>query len=91
MQQSLALFSTEVGVGIAQDESNRGEEVTLAGTIATDDNIVLWRKGLNDRLVLVAVIMQRLVILMAQSGGEQLSSTHLLKPWMMICFTYILG
>lgn len=62
MQQSLTLFSAEVGVGIAQDESNRGKEVTLAGTIATDDNIVLWRKGLNDRLVLVAVIMQTLVI-----------------------------
>lgn len=59
MQKSLTLFSTEVSVGIAQDESNRGKEVTLAGTIATNDNIVLGRKRLNDRLVLVAVIMKR--------------------------------
>lgn len=63
MQQSLALFSAEVSVGIAQDESNCREEVALARTIATDDNIVLWRKGLNDRLVLVAVVMRKLVII----------------------------
>lgn len=50
----MALFSTEMGVGIAQDETNGGKEITLAGPIATDDDIVLGRKRLNDRLVLVA-------------------------------------
>lgn len=54
VEESLALFAPHLGVGIAEDEANRGEEVTLARTVATDDDVVLGREGLNDRLVLVA-------------------------------------
>lgn len=54
MQQGLSLFATHLGVGIAEDESDGGEEVALAGTIAADDDIVLGREGLDDGLVLVA-------------------------------------
>lgn len=56
MKKCLTLLSTEVGVGIAEDETNGREEVTFAGPIAADDDIVFGRKGLNDRLVLVAIV-----------------------------------
>lgn len=55
VKQSLTLLSAQVGVGITENKSNGREEVTLARTIAADDNIVFGRKRLNDRLVLVAV------------------------------------
>jgi hypothetical protein len=70
MQQSLTLLSPEVSVRIAQDEPNRSKEITLARTIATNDNIVLGRKGLNDRLVLVAVVIRRLAIVLTESGVD---------------------
>ena len=70
MQQSLTLLSAEVSVRIAQDEPNRSKEVTLARTIATDDNIVLGRKGLDDGLILVAVVIRRLAIVPTQSGVD---------------------
>ena len=44
-------------IGIAQDKSNGGEEVTLARSVAADDNIMLGREGLDDGLVLVAVVI----------------------------------
>lgn len=55
MKKSLSLLSTEVSVGITEDEPNRREEVTLARTIAANDDIVFWRERLDDCLVLVAV------------------------------------
>lgn len=70
MQQSLTLLSAEVSVRIAQDEPNRSKEITLPRTIATNDNIVLGRKGLNDRLVLVAVVIRRLAIVPTESGVD---------------------
>lgn len=54
MKESLSLFPAKMGVGIAEDETNRREEITLARTIAADDDIVFWREGLDDRLILVA-------------------------------------
>jgi hypothetical protein len=54
VQKSLSLLATHLSVGIAQNESDGGEEVALARTIATDDNIVLRREGFDDGLVLVA-------------------------------------
>lgn len=42
MKKSLSLFPAKVGVGIAEDETDRREEITLARTIAADDDIVLW-------------------------------------------------
>lgn len=54
MQEGLTLFSAEVSVGIAQDKANGREEITLAGPIAPNDDIVFGRKWLNDSLVLVA-------------------------------------
>lgn len=56
MKKCLALLSAEMSVGIAEDETNGREEVTLARPIAADDDIVFGRKGLNDRLVLVAIV-----------------------------------
>lgn len=55
MKKGLSLLSTEVGVGITEDEPNRGEEVTLARTIAANNDIVFRRKRLDDCLVLVAM------------------------------------
>lgn len=54
MKKSLSLLAHQVSVRITQDETNGGEEVTLARTIATDNDIVFRREGLDDRLVLVA-------------------------------------
>lgn len=54
MQKGLSLLSPEVCVGIAEDETDGREEITFAGTIATNDHIVLGRKRLDDRLVLIA-------------------------------------
>lgn len=55
VKQSLTLLASHLSVCIAEDETNCGEEVTLARAIATDDNIVFGREGLDDRLVLVAM------------------------------------
>lgn len=49
-------------VGIAEDETDGREEITFAGTIATNDHIVLGRKRLDDRLVLVAKRCSKSVI-----------------------------
>jgi len=43
-----------VCIGIAEDKTDGREEITFAGTIATNDHIVFGREGLDDRLVLVA-------------------------------------
>lgn len=55
VQKSLALLPAKVSVGVAENETNGREEVTLARAIAADDDIVFGREGLDDRLVLVAV------------------------------------
>jgi hypothetical protein len=54
VQESLTLFSAEMSVGITKDKTNGCEEVTLAGAIAADNDIVFGGKWLDDRLVLVA-------------------------------------
>ena len=51
----MALFTTELGVVIAQDETDGCEEVGFARAVATDDYVVLGRERLNDCLVLVTV------------------------------------
>lgn len=43
-----------MSVGIAEDKSNRREEVAFAGAVSTDNDIVLGRERFDDRLVLVA-------------------------------------
>lgn len=57
MKKRLALFSTQVRVGITENEADGGEEVTLAGSVATHDHIVFRRERFNDCLVLVAVVV----------------------------------
>lgn len=54
VQKSLPLLTAEVSVCITQNETNGGEEVTFAGTIPADDDIVLGGERLNDCLILVA-------------------------------------
>lgn len=89
MKKTLSLFPTHTGVGIAQNESNRREKVTLAGSIAADDNIGLRGEGFHNGLVLVAAIRV--------SGGHgalecwRMTRTYLLKPWMMICLMNMMG
>lgn len=56
MKQCLPLLATHVSVRVAQNEPNRGKEVTLAGSIAADDYIVFRGEWLNDGLVLVTAI-----------------------------------
>lgn len=81
MKQSLSLLPAKVGIGIAQDEANGCKEVTLAGTIATDDHIVFWGEGLDDRLVLVARGIKELVATLNFSLElVQKRATYLLKP-----------
>lgn len=60
MKKSLSLFTTKVRVCIAQDETNGGEEVTLARSIAADDDIVFRGERLDDGLILVAIIKNQL-------------------------------
>jgi hypothetical protein len=55
MEKCLPLFTVHVVVVVAEHEAHGGEEVALARAIASDDDVTLWRKGLNLRLVLVAI------------------------------------
>ena len=50
----MTLLSAEMSVGIAEDEANGREEITLPGTIAADDDVVFGGEWLNDRLIFVA-------------------------------------
>lgn len=54
MKKSLSLLPTEVGVCITENEANGCKEITFAGTVAANDDIMLGRKRLNDGLILVA-------------------------------------
>lgn len=54
MQKSLALLPAEMSIGIAEDEANGREEVTLPGTIAADNDVVFGGEWLDDRLIFVA-------------------------------------
>lgn len=62
MKKSLPLFSAHMGVGIAKDKADSGEEVAFPGSIATDDDIVLGREGLDNRLILIAAPKQSINI-----------------------------
>ena len=42
MKQSVPLLATHLRVGIAQDETDCSEKVTLPRAIASNDHIVLW-------------------------------------------------
>lgn len=55
MKESLSLFSAHMSVGIAKDETDSSEEVAFPGSIATNNDIVLGREGLDNRLILIAV------------------------------------
>lgn len=54
MKQCLALFLAHLSIRVTEYEADRGEEVALAGSIATDNHIVFRGKGLDDRLILIA-------------------------------------
>jgi len=54
MQKGLTLLSAKMSIGITKDKTDGREEVTLAGTIAANNDIVFGRKWLDNRLVLVA-------------------------------------
>lgn len=54
MKKTLSLLTAHLGIGIAEDEADGCEEVTFTGTIAADNDVGLWRKGLDDGLFLVA-------------------------------------
>lgn len=54
MKQRLSIFPTHLGIGVAQDEAHGGEEVTLARSISSDDDIMFWRERVHDGLILVA-------------------------------------
>ena len=55
MEQSRPLLTSELCVGVAEDESNCCEEVTLARSIAADNDIMFGREGLDYGLILVTV------------------------------------
>lgn len=77
MQEALALLSAHLSVGITENETNRRKEITLAGTIAADDNIGFGRERLNNGLVLVAAIDS---LECARRTARTLDGTYLLKP-----------
>lgn len=54
MDEGLSLLTAHLRVCIAEDEANRSEEITLARSIATDDDIEFGGKWVDDGLVLVA-------------------------------------
>ena len=55
MKKRIALFAAHLRVCIAKHKTNRGEEVAFARSIAPNNHVMLWRKGLNDSLLLVAI------------------------------------
>ena len=55
MKQGRPLLTSKLCVGVAEDESNRSEEVTLARSIAADNDVMFGREGLDYGLVLVTV------------------------------------
>jgi hypothetical protein len=55
VEEALSLLATHLSVGIAEDEADGSEEVTLSRAIATDNDVCLGGEGLNDDLFLVAV------------------------------------
>ena len=57
MKKRLSLLTTHLRVGIAEDESHRGEEVGLARSISADNDIVLRRERLDIGLLLVAMLL----------------------------------
>jgi len=57
VEESLALFATHLGIGIAEDEADGGEEVTLARAISADNNIGARRERLENGLVLIAALV----------------------------------
>lgn len=79
MKQSLPLFSTQVGIGITEDKSNCREEVAFAGSVATNDDIVLMRKRFNYGLFLVANKIDTISSILT-SIQVPIRTIHLLKP-----------
>ena len=74
-------------IGVTEDKSNGGEEVTLAGAIAAYNDVVFRRERLDDSLILIA---KRYTLVLSKVWVLQGRSTYLLKPWMIICLIYIL-
>lgn len=85
MKQGLSLFPAHLRVGIAEHESNCGEEVTLAGAISPDDDIMLWRKGFDHRLLAIAAFEVSTFV----NDLLNCQKADLLKPWIMICLICI--
>ena len=56
MKQGLSFLLSHLCVCITEDEPYGGKEVALPRSIVTNNDIVLWREGLHDRLVFVARI-----------------------------------
>lgn len=55
MEKGLALFTGHLGVGVGEDEANCGEEVGLAGTVATDNDVTFRGERGSRGLVFIAV------------------------------------
>lgn len=73
-------------VSVAEDESDSGEEVALPRAIASNDHIVLWREGLNNGLLFIAMLL-----LAYEKYDANGARWYLLKPCMIICLMYILS
>lgn len=56
MKQCLPFFSTHLCICIAEYETDRSEKVAFPRSVAPNDNIVFRRKGLDDSLLLVAIL-----------------------------------
>lgn len=80
MEEALALFSTHLGVGIAENEADGREEIGLARAIATDDDVCLGREWLNDSLLLVAAAGWSVTSFDLGNTLREHRVPHLLKP-----------
>lgn len=61
MKKCASLFAPHLGVGIAKHKPDGCKEITLPGAITSYDDVMLRREGLNDGLILVAVVTIRRV------------------------------
>jgi hypothetical protein len=74
-------------VGIAQDETDGGEEVALAGAIAADNNVGLVGKGLDNGLRFVAASQGqrkgfvRSFVQTDRQSDSQTVSQSVSRPW----------
>ena len=84
MEECASFLSPHLSVCIAKHETDGGKEVALSWAIASNDDIMLGRKWLDNSLILVAIKCEL-------NPAATCKEMYLLNPWMIICLIYILA